>query len=313
MTPPMKTLVIGGVGFIGLPLVQRLAAVDRTVTILSRRAMNGVSLPKNVHYVRGDFGNIDLIDSLVAAHDEVIHLAYASTPNTSFADPLSDLLLNLRPAVALFEIAARHGVRVVFVSSGGTVYGQAECLPINEAHPTKPIASYGATKLTIENYAHLYRASHGLDVVCVRPANAYGVGQQPFSGQGFIATAMASAMRGKSVKIFGACGTVRDYLYVTDVADGIAAALERGTPGATYNIGSSIGLNNLEVLQAIKTLLHEFGIAMTVENLPDRSSDVAANVLSSAKLNLVSGWAPTVSLEDGLRRTFNWLVEQKYA
>ena len=112
-------------------------------------------------------------------------------PNTSFDNPLSDLLQNLPPTVQLFSEAADRGVKLVLVSSGGTVYGEAIKLPICETHPTKPISPYGVTKRTLENYAYLYAATHGLKFVCVRPANAYGVGQRAFVGQGFISTAMA--------------------------------------------------------------------------------------------------------------------------
>jgi len=191
------TLLIGGAGYIGTYLISELLATGRRVTVLGRRATPMHALPDGVTYIVGDFGQHDLISSLLDCHQEVVHLAYATVPNTSFENPLADLLQNLPPTVQLFSEAADMGVKLVLVSSGGTVYGEANELPIRETHPTKPISPYGVTKLTLENYAYLYAATHGLKFVCVRPANAYGAGQKPFIGQGFIATAMASAMKGR--------------------------------------------------------------------------------------------------------------------
>ncbi len=250
----VNTLVIGGAGYIGAHLVPQLIATGRCVTVLGRSATPRNGLPIDVDYVAGDFAQHELIRRLLDGHQEVIHLAYSTVPNTSFENPLADLLQNLPPTVQLFSEAADRGVKLVLVSSGGTVYGEAIKLPIREDHPTKPISPYGVTKLTLENYAYLYAVTHGLKFVCVRPANAYGVGQRPFVGQGFIATAMASAMRGMPIKIFGQRGTIRDYLYVSDLATGIVSALEYGHLSETYNLGSGIGLSNLDVIEVLQTV-----------------------------------------------------------
>jgi len=209
--------------------------------------------------------------------------------------------------VQLFSEVADRGGKLVLVSSGGTVYGEAIKLPIREDHPTKPISPYGVTKLTLENYAHLYAVTHGLQFVCIRPANAFGVGQRPFVGQGFISTAMASAMRGQPIKIFGQNGTIRDYIYVSDLASGIVSALEHGHLSETYNLGSGIGLSNLEVIEVFKPLMQEIGCEVQVENLPERAFDVKANVLDSSKLQEHTGWKLQVEFDDGLRRTREWL------
>jgi UDP-glucose 4-epimerase len=301
------TLVIGGAGYIGTYLIPELLAKGRRVTVLGRRTTPLHELPEDVVYIAGDFGQLDLIKSLLDCHQEVVHLAYATVPNTSFENPLADLLQNLPPTVQLFSEAADRGVKLVLVSSGGTVYGEADELPIRETHSTRPISPYGVTKLTLENYAYLYAATHGLKFVCVRPANAYGVEQKPFSGQGFIATAMASAMRGMPIKIFGQHGTIRDYLYVSDLASGIVSALERGHLSETYNLGSGIGLSNFEVIELFKPLMREIGCEVLVENLPERAFDVKANVLDSTKLQEHTGWKPQVEFDDGLHRTREWL------
>lgn len=303
----INTLVIGGAGYIGAHLVPQLIATGRCVTVLGRRATPQYEIPADVDYVAGDFAQSELIGRLLDTHQEVIHLAYATVPNTSFANPLADLLQNLPPTVQLFSEAADRGVKLVLVSSGGTVYGEAVELPIRETHPTKPISPYGVTKLTLENYAYLYAATHGLKFVCVRPANAYGAGQRPFMGQGFIATAIASAMRDLPIKIFGQYGTVRDYLYVSDLAAGIVSVLERGKLSETYNLGSGVGLSNSDVIEAFAPQLNEAGYKVRVENLPERAFDVQANVLDSIKLKVHTEWKPRVEFNDGLRLTYEWL------
>lgn len=303
----INTLVIGGAGYIGAHLVPQLMQSGRQVTVLGRRVVPRYVLPEGARYVVGDFDQADLLCSLLDEHQEVIHLAYATVPNTSFANPLADLLQNLPPTVRLFSEAASRGVKLLLVSSGGTVYGEADELPIRETHSTRPISPYGVTKLTLENYAYLYAATHGLKFVCVRPSNAYGVGQRPFVGQGFIATAMASAMQGLPIKIFGQHGTVRDYLYVSDLAAGIVSALEYGRQSETYNLGSGVGLSNAEVVTAFKPLLDKAGCKVVIENQIERAFDVKCNVLDSTKLHGHTGWKPQTELNNGLRLTYEWL------
>lgn len=307
----VKTLVIGGAGYIGFHLIPKLVSAGRKVTVLGRSKSPRYELPINVDYVAGDFSQHGLICDLLDKHQEVIHLAYATVPNTSFDNPLSDLLQNLPPTVQLFAEMATRGTKLVLVSSGGTVYGESIKLPICETHQAKPISPYGVTKLTLENYAYLYAATHGLKFVCVRPANAYGVGQRPFAGQGFIATAIASALEGLPIKIFGERGTIRDYIYVTDLASGIVSALEHGQLSETYNLGSGVGLSNLDVVEVIAPLLCEGGCDVRLENLPERSFDVQANVLDSTKLQKDTGWVAKVEFTEGIVATYAWLKEQK--
>ncbi|HPV73075.1 MAG TPA: NAD-dependent epimerase/dehydratase family protein [Smithellaceae bacterium] len=305
----MNTLVIGGAGFIGTHLVSELLATGRTVTILDRRTDAIQELPRGADYVAGDFGQCQLIRELLCNHEEVIHLAYTSVPKTSFENPFSDLLENLPPTVQLFAETAESGRKLLFVSSGGTVYGEAGTLPIREDHPTRPISPYGLTKLTLEGYAHLYAVTHGLKFVCVRPANAFGPGQKPFTGQGFIASAMTSMMRGLPVTVFGQRGTVRDYIYVGDLAAGIVSALEKGRPSEIYNLGSGVGRTNMDVIEAITPLLEGLAYKIRIEHLPERTFDVRANILDSGKLHKDTGWSPTTPFDKGLLRTREWLKD----
>jgi UDP-glucose 4-epimerase len=247
---------------------------------------------------------------MLAGADEVIDLAYSTAPQTSFADPIFDIVSNLPASVGLLQESLAAGIRkVVLVSSGGTVYGVARSLPIREDHATRPISPYGITKLAIENYGWMFKALSNLPVVVVRPANAYGEGQRTLSGQGFIAAAMHSITEGHAVDVFGESGTVRDYIHVTDVAAGIVAALESGVPGMAYNIGTSEGRTNIEILEMIKPLAAAAGLGVKIRHLPARNFDVPANCLDSGRLRSISGWRPRVSLQDGIRRLWDGAME----
>lgn len=302
-----RTLLVGGAGYIGTSLIPLLLATGRQVTVLGRRQACEVELSEGARYVMGDYGQGNVLRNLLDTHQEVIHLAYASVPNTSYEDPFADLQQNLPSMIQLFGEMADRGSKLVLVSSGGTVYGEAMHLPITEGHPTRPISPYGVTKLTLENYAYLYSVTHGLKYVCVRPANAYGEGQRPFVGQGFIATAMASVMQGKSIKIFGKAGTVRDYIHVADLAAGVLAAMEKGALSSTYNIGTGFGRSTLDVVEAFTPLMREIGCNVKVEYLPDRPFDVKANVLDPMKLEVETEWRPRIDFATGLVRTRDWL------
>jgi len=303
-------LVIGGSGFIGSHLVRELLATGRSVTVLDRNKPVASQLLTDVKYIAGDFSDAGLIQTLVPQHAEVIHLAYASKPNTSNDDPVDDLMQNLPATVRLFDVIAQSGARLLLVSSGGTVYGQAVTLPIREDHPTQPVSPYGITKLTIEKYASLYAQTKGLKFVCVRPANAYGAGQLPFLGQGFIATAMALMLEGKPVSVFGECGTVRDYIYIYDLVSGMVSVLEHGCLSETYNLGSGIGLSNLEVITQIQSVMLENKRMVEIQSLPERGFDVLVNILDTKKVHELTGWKPVIDFKDGLKRTKKWLEGQ---
>ena len=300
-----KCCVIGGAGFIGGHVTRMLAESGRDVTVLGRRGRSDVSLPADVRYVSCDYGSRDVLREILTGVDEVIALAYATVPQTSFADPVFDILSNLPASVGLMQAAAAEGVnKLVIVSSGGTVYGVAASLPIGEDHPTNPISPYGITKLTLEKYAEMFRIAYDLPVVVVRPGNAYGEEQRPFAGQGFVATAMHAILQGREISVFGAEGSIRDYLHVTDVARGIIAALEHGQSGHAYNVGSGIGRSNLEVLREIEPHAARAGHLLRVRSCAARTFDVPVNVLDSSKLQVVSGWRAAISFTSGIEQVW---------
>ena len=306
--------MIGGAGFIGTHVTLQLLAAGRDVVVLGRRVRQDTGVPPEATYVSGDYGDRAVLGEVLRDAVEVIDLAYATVPQTSFVDPIYDILANLPPSVQLLQEAVIAKARkVVLVSSGGTVYGNAHALPIGEEHPTLPISPYGITKLTIEKYAGMFHQVAGLPVMIARPANAYGEGQRAFAGQGFVATAVQSIIRGEKISIFGAEGTIRDYVHVSDVASGIVAVLEHGSPGNAYNIGTGIGRSNLDVLRGLEPLAARAGLKVRSERLPARRFDVSANVLDSRKLTAISGWRPQIDFATGLERSWRAVAVDRKA
>ena len=307
---PLITCVIGGAGFIGRAVVDELLMHGRQVVVVGREAMPSPALPVGVAYVANPTGNDDdLLRIVLSKVDEIIDLAYATVPQTSFQDPVHDILVNLPTAVRLFEMAAKLPIRkFVWISSGGTVYGRTSAPFLTEEHLTEPISPYGITKLAIEKYAHMYYESQGLPIVCVRPSNAFGEGQRTYSGQGFIATAIASILDGRELSLYGEQGTVRDYLHVQDVARGIVAALNYGQPGQVYNLGSGSGLTNRQVLDALEPLVAATNYTVRLRIQPMRPFDVPLNVLNIEKLTNHTQWRPQIDFAEGIARTWTWYV-----
>jgi UDP-glucose 4-epimerase len=302
----MICCVIGGNGFIGQHLVRVLTEVGKNVIVIGRNAIAPKTLPEGVRYFSGDCGDSYFLRKVLSDVDEIVDLSYASVPKTSFVDPINDILLNLPSHLNLFEVASSLPIKkLVIVSSGGTVYGKANYLPITEDHPLEPISPYGITKLVVEKYASMYNLNKGLPFLCVRPSNAFGEGQKPFVGQGFVSTAIASALEGKSISVFGENGTVRDYIHVSDVAFGIAAALEKGVVGECYNIGSGNGINNIQMIDLLTKIAYPKGYTFSVDKMPARQNDVTSNILDYSKLHNATGWIPKLSLESGLELTWN--------
>jgi UDP-glucose 4-epimerase len=309
----MTTWLIGGGGFIGSELARVLVATGRDVVVLGRSPAPSNPLPAEASYVVGDYGDERVVTEITASADEVVHLAYATGPQASYADPQADITANLPPTVRLFGALAARGesaAKVVFLSSGGTVYGPSPAERITESEPTHPISPYGITKLALEKYARMLYATAGLPVVVVRPANAYGERQTARGGQGFVAAAIGAILRGDPVTVYGEHGTIRDYVHVSDVASGIAAALVKGEAGNVYNIGTGEGRSNFDVLAALSPLAAASGLAVGSEIAAPRPFDVPRNVLDSTLLRDVSGWAPLVAFEDGIERSWRAFLER---
>ena len=303
--------LIGGGGFIGVHVANSLLSQGRRVTVLDTRPAP-IHLSKTAKYLLGNYGHKETLRMALAGADTIINLSYSSVPSTSIEDPIQDILSNLPAAVGLFETASDYAIqKIIVISSGGTVYGPAQGLPLTEDHPTNPISPYGVTKLAIEKYGHMFHRLKELPVVTIRPANAFGERQNPFVGQGFIATAIAAILSRKGIALYGSHGTIRDYVHVEDIASGIVAALEHGQPGAIYNIGSGEGRSNKEVLDEIRPHAESLGLPLQIKILPARRFDVEANVLDSTKLQVDTGWNIRIPFHEGIQRTWDWFALNK--
>ncbi|MDP2432800.1 MAG: NAD-dependent epimerase/dehydratase family protein [Pseudomonadota bacterium] len=307
----MVCCVIGGSGFIGRHVVQRLLADGREVRVIGRHDRLPIGLDARVSYLSGDYGDRAFLERAISDVEEIIDLAYSTVPKSSFDNPIHDITTNLPQAVNLFQVAA-EGNRIrklVVVSSGGTVYGPAQHVPIIEDHQTNPISPYGITKLAVEKYALMYHRLFNVPVTIVRPGNAYGEGQLPYRGQGFIATAIASILNGKSVTVFGGDQIIRDYIHVSDVASGIISAMESGHIGRCYNLGSGTGLTTNEVLHYISALSEQSGMVVVAEQMPLRTFDVPINVLDCCRLQSDTGWRAKIDFCEGLERVWRWFLD----
>jgi UDP-glucose 4-epimerase len=251
------------------------------------------------------------LKSILEDVDEIVDLAYTTIPKTSFEDPENDILTNLPKSVQLFQVASELPIRkLIFVSSGGTVYGHALSPLISENHANNPISPYGITKLALEKYARMYHSLQNLPVVCVRPGNAYGEKQKPFQGQGFIATAIASILEQREIILFGGNTSIRDFIYVEDLAEGIYAALHMGKPGEVYNIGTGVGHSNKNIIDLLIPLAKKSDLQVNISVRPRRIFDVSSNILDSAKIYQDTGWLAKTSLEEGIMKTWCHYLDQ---
>lgn len=307
--PFRKLLVVGGGGFIGQTLAQRLVGRDDCeIVAVGRSPQPRHALPQGVRYESGNITDAAFVEPLVRWADAVIDLAYATTPKTSFDDPVYDVISNLPASVSLQRIASEAGVGMyLLVSSGGTVYGAPARLPIDEAHANNPISPYGISKLVTEKYAAFFHQMKNLPAVVARPGNAYGAAQYGANPQGFIGVVMHAILNRRPIDIYGQRGTIRDYIYVDDLADGLIAILEQGVIGETYNLGSGVGTDNLAVLDLIRQVIgveHRIQVATH----PLRPFDVSANVLDCKRMQRDTGWRARTDLKQGIQETWEQVL-----
>jgi len=301
----LKSLVLGGNGFIGTHLVDALLARGHFVRIYDRSPSRLRSTPRNAQYVEGELGNYGLIREAVEGTEIVYHLVSTTLPKTSNDDPIYDVRSNLIDTLQLLEACVEGGVRkVIFGSSGGTVYGLPHTVPITEDHPTNPITSYGVVKLAIEKYMDLFWRLHGLRYTVLRISNPYGPYQNPAGQQGAIAVFLHHLLAGQPITIWGDGMVVRDYIYVSDLVDALVLAAEVETGRKVMNVGSGHGtsLNELIALMGEVT-----GERPEVDHLEGRALDVPANVLDIARAREELGWRPRITLDDGIACTWNWI------
>ena len=303
-----KCLVLGGGGFMGTHLCNALLRRGHPVRVFDRPVPLPLSADRErgpIEWMYGDFANRQDVAAAVTGCDVIFHLISTTLPKNSNDNPIYDVETNLVATLALLEAARACGVtRVVFASSGGTVYGRPERIPIAESHPTNPICSYGITKLAIEKYLHLYHQLHGLDYMVLRLANPFGEGQRPDAAQGAVAVFLNRALEGRPIEVWGDGNVVRDYVYVADITDAFLRALDYRGECRIMNIGAGQGRSLNEMLTAMEEVFRR-PVARTY--LPTRPFDVPANVLDSTRARQLLGWEPRVPLHEGLVRTLEWL------
>jgi len=247
------------------------------------------------------------IKNLLANKDVLFHFACSSLPGTPIEKIDDDIRDNIERTVKFFQVAASCGIKkIVFPSSGGTVYGPCKTLPITEESPTNPICSYGITKLAVEKYLILLHKVYGIDYLIFRISNPYGPGQNPQGKQGLIANVISRLLMNKPITVFGEGKTVRDYIYIDDVAQAFLFALQANIKNEIFNIGSGIGFSINEVINLISDLLNK---KLKVLRDKDRITDVDANILDIRKFCSRTNWKPETTFEKGLRYTYEWIYE----
>ena len=298
--------MFGGAGFIGAHLVRRLAQAGHIVRVYDRLP-RPTALPC-ADYIQGDLAEAASLERALRGAEVVFHLVCTTHPKTSNDDPVYDIESNVLSTLRLLEACVAAGVRrIVFNSSGGTVYGVPQTLPIPEDHSTDPICSYGITKLTIEKYLCLYHRLYGLDYVVLRTANAYGEGQYPGRGQGAVAAFMGQVARDQPIEVWGDGSVVRDYVHVDDIARALLMVAEQTPYDRVLNVGSGEGTSLAELIQLIRGVT---GRDVKVRYTPGRAFDVPAAVLDTRRIQEQIGWQPQVKLNDGLHRMWEWLQER---
>ena len=302
----MSCLVLGAGGFIGSHLCRELVNAGARVHGFGHRPDFPDSLPP-MRFTSADFTDRAALALAVDGAEVVFHLLGGTNPEVSNQDPIADLQGNTLASVHLLELCRSAAVkRIVFVSSGGTVYGNPSHLPIAEDAATEPISAYGINKLMVEKYLQLFARLGGSPAVTLRVANPYGEFQSPFRRQGLVAALIETILAGQPVEIWGDGLVVRDYLYVGDLVEALVRASLYEGPEQVLNVGSGIGRSVLDVLESVCIALERRPAAII--HKPSRRADVPANVLDISKIKRTLGWTPQTDWITGLRRTAEWVA-----
>ncbi len=305
-----KSLILGGAGFLGGNLARALVKQGEYPKVFARPSFSVSTIEDildSVEVIRGDFMDDVAIRKATKDVDTVFHLISTTFPSMTIESSVYDVMSNLLPTIRLVEICLANQVKkVVYGSSGGTVYGEPQVIPTPEHHSLMPTSAYGQSKLTIENYLNFYARSTELDVNVLRISNPYGPGQNQLRVQGIIAVAMGCAYHNRVLKIYGQGEAIRDYLYVDDVTEALLLAAE--TVGSSIiNVSSGVGHSVMEIVETVEKIS---GRTIQKEFIPARLGDVKVNILDNTRAFEIYGWRPKVEFQDGLHRTWQWITKK---
>lgn len=296
-------VIVGGGGFLGANLAIALRALGAEVRAFGRTRYFEEPL-KGVHWMSGTLDDMQKLSSLIDGADVVFHLAGTSTPASAEANRQEDVRGSVLGTINLLDLCRTLGVeRVVFTSSGGTVYGNSPAVPFSEETLPQPISSYGINKLAAEYYFQLYNRTYGMKNVVLRVANPFGLYQHGLKNQGAIPIFARKALAGEPLKIWGDGSVTRDYLFGADVAQAMIAAATYEGSEAVFNIGSGIGRSLNELITDLSTVLEQ---EIAVEYQPARGLDVPVSVLDCTRAANELNWRADSDWLTALRTTCDW-------
>lgn len=301
----MKALVLGGCGFIGSHVVDALLNAGHDVSVLDRSPLRDDCNWASVEHFSGGLDQIEILARALVDVDVVYHLISTTFPSTSNLDPVADIEGNLVATVRLLDLMREAGCRrIVYFSSGGTVYGEPAVVPVDESHSLKPICSYGVVKVAIENYLFMYERLYDLEPVVLRASNPYGPRQGKTGLQGLVGTVLSRLQQGEPITVWGDGEIVRDYIFVKDLARlALIAGGEKAQTGV-FNAGSGRGVSINELIELASKVA---GKDLVVNRQPARAFDVHRIVLATGAAYVKFGWTPTTFIEDGLKITWDYL------
>ncbi len=278
------------------------------VNVLSRK-VEAISCAQCTNFFQGSLQNSESLRAAIAGCNTVYHLGSSHIPSTSNLDPNGDIEINLKGAITLIEAALEAKIsKLIFASSGGTVYGVQSSMPISEDARTNPICSYGIVKLSIEKYLHMYSSLYGLDYCALRISNPFGEGQG-YGGrkQGAISNFISKHLQGEKVEIWGDGSTIRDYIYVGDVISAFLKAKDYTGDHKVLNIGTGVGRSILQIIGSVEQISD---CSMERVFKPSRLLDVPRNVLDINLARRELDWQPIISWEEALERTYFYLKRE---
>jgi UDP-glucose 4-epimerase len=301
----MRILITGGAGFIGSHTVDALvAAKSHDLAVLDDLSSGKRErLDPSVRLHHADIRNADEVRLIIdREHPEVLmHLAAQMDVRKSVAEPTFDAEVNIGGFLNLMEAGRQKGLkRVIFASTGGAIYGEQEQFPCNELHPCRPLSPYGISKLATEAYLFFYKMQYEIDYVALRYSNVYGPRQDPHGEAGVVAIFCGHILAQRPCTIYGDGEQTRDYVYVGDVARANLAALSTQASGA-FNIGTG---RETSVNQLFRALAVTAGINEPPTFAPMRPGEQRRSVISPARAASELGWQSQITLEEGLKRTF---------